>query len=602
MTDEDVKPILLDADFRLGERRKRQRLILLLLGLLWFVASIPMFMTYLPVSADGHDLVFHLYRIQGIADGLQHGQFPVRMQYTQVNGFGFPVSIMYGDIFLYVPALLCIMGISVNHAYQFFVLIVNLATVVTSFVLARRVFKSDYVAFIGALLWTLAPYRLEDLYLRGAVGEYMALLFFPILLYGWYAIVVGDSNRCPWLWAAIGATGIVLSHVLSVILVGVGIVFFLFAGIWVNHTLRMWKQVGLSFVVSIALCLWFLVPFFDYYRSVDMVVKVPDAGAKIALTKSMVVQPSQWFMLFVPFYGNSVNDPRQIAQDMPFAIGWAILCGVLLYCVARILIEKRDRTFKQQRVMSVGLLSLISAVVALWLSSSLFPWRTSTRFNIWNKVIGLLATIQFSWRFIGVASLLLVITACCAIACLQAHSATVHIARTVSAAMIAVALCEAGFAMTSMLQHSEEASPYAGKQLIQSNYGVMGGEYLPAGYDGYREAQQPKTKNVAMSQYVKDDGRVDFQAKTTGPNPRVTVPLFMYPNYRAYTESGEELSLTSSAQKWMVVHLPEGYSGAIHIEYTEPVSWRIAELFSLCTVAVLVIVLVVRQRKNAVHA
>lgn len=38
---------------------------------------------------DGHDLLFHLNRIEGIASGLRNGQFPVRIHSSTLLGYGY---------------------------------------------------------------------------------------------------------------------------------------------------------------------------------------------------------------------------------------------------------------------------------------------------------------------------------------------------------------------------------------------------------------------------------------------------------------------------------------------------------------------------------
>ena len=75
-------------------------LFLIALGLF---SSYPLYTFYLQY---GHDLLFHLFRIDGIADGLQSGQFPVRLYGNDLNGYGYGVSMFYPELFLYVPALL----------------------------------------------------------------------------------------------------------------------------------------------------------------------------------------------------------------------------------------------------------------------------------------------------------------------------------------------------------------------------------------------------------------------------------------------------------------------------------------------------------------
>lgn len=59
---------------------------------------------------DGHDMLFHLNRIEGIASGLRCGQFPVRIHASTLLGYGYAASEFYPELFLYIPAILRNMG------------------------------------------------------------------------------------------------------------------------------------------------------------------------------------------------------------------------------------------------------------------------------------------------------------------------------------------------------------------------------------------------------------------------------------------------------------------------------------------------------------
>lgn len=50
----------------------------------------------------GHDLAFHLNRIEGIKKGLLSGQFPVRIHPTHFGGYGYATPIMYPEMLLYI--------------------------------------------------------------------------------------------------------------------------------------------------------------------------------------------------------------------------------------------------------------------------------------------------------------------------------------------------------------------------------------------------------------------------------------------------------------------------------------------------------------------
>ena len=51
-----------------------------------------------------------------------------------MEGYGYPISVYYGDILLYIPALLRLMGFSVTQCFKFYILMINIGTVVCSYV------------------------------------------------------------------------------------------------------------------------------------------------------------------------------------------------------------------------------------------------------------------------------------------------------------------------------------------------------------------------------------------------------------------------------------------------------------------------------------
>ena len=93
------------------------------------MASIPLFNNYL---IRGHDIYFHLMRIEGLAQGLGAGEFPVRIQPAWYDGYGYAVSVFYSDLFLYPAALLRLLGISLQDAYKVYVVLCNVATTLIS--------------------------------------------------------------------------------------------------------------------------------------------------------------------------------------------------------------------------------------------------------------------------------------------------------------------------------------------------------------------------------------------------------------------------------------------------------------------------------------
>jgi len=76
-------------------------------------------------ALGGDDLLYHLSRIEGIKDGLLSGQFPVYIFPEALNGNGY-LNTMYPNLFLYIPALLRVLGVSYVAAYKTILIIIPL--------------------------------------------------------------------------------------------------------------------------------------------------------------------------------------------------------------------------------------------------------------------------------------------------------------------------------------------------------------------------------------------------------------------------------------------------------------------------------------------
>ena len=84
---------------------------------------------------------------------------------------------------------------------------------------AKRLFQNRWAATCASVLYTLSAYRVMDVYTRVAVGEAMAMAFFPLFIVGLYEVLFGDA-KC-WRMLALSACGIFLSHMLSTMLCAV---------------------------------------------------------------------------------------------------------------------------------------------------------------------------------------------------------------------------------------------------------------------------------------------------------------------------------------------------------------------------------------------
>ncbi len=78
---------------------------------------------------------------------------------------------------------------------------------------AGRLFGSRITGCLCSILYTLGIYRLGNCYTRSAYGEFLAMMFLPLVIYGFYEVFFGDGQK--WAFLTIGLTGVLQSHIIT---------------------------------------------------------------------------------------------------------------------------------------------------------------------------------------------------------------------------------------------------------------------------------------------------------------------------------------------------------------------------------------------------
>jgi hypothetical protein len=551
-----------------------------------------------PWFNGGQDLAFHLSRIEGIKEGLLSGQFPVKIEPPQLNGVGYANGIFYPDLFLYFPALLSLAGLSVGLAWNIMLVTINAACCLISYECFRRIFSSKRVGLLGALLYTAGFYRLMDIYLRAALGEHLALIFLPLVVYGlWqlYAPEADDALRSrAWIALVAGFVGIAESHLLSVEMTGIFclvVMIVCWRRTFTKQTLICWLKVA---ILVIVLELHFLVPFIDYMRGS---FSITDPSRKTWMIGGNGLNPLELITLIPTKLVTEWIFSFGYQTNMSIGIGEALVVGGLAGLV--VLIRERRAVLHTTWVLSL-LLGLAASVLA----TCVFPWNFLQASL--GSFAGLVGNIQFPWRFLGIATVLLVV-ASCGVLTHFAHTGRIRLAAALSVVMAGLT-CVVGAIF--MFNQVSVSTPFTDEKLdyflSSSSYGAIGGgEYLPGlinevDQNALVSAELSTSENVTVSNYEKDYINIDFSVDNSGDEDGyVDVPLLWYKGYVATdTATGETLALGSAgsdANFVVRIAVPAGYSGSVTVRFVEPWYWRVAELASLICM-ILVIVHLFRHR------
>lgn len=578
--------LLVFSDFIKTHRRE----LLLLLGIL-FLATLP------ELIADyysGHDIHFHLLRIEGIARELRLGNFPAKLHSLALNGYGYPVSVYYGDVFLYLPALLRLLGFSVIGAYKIYIFFINAGTVFLSYRCFLEIFRKQEIALIGTLAYVTCPYRLLDIYERAAVGEYAAMMAFPLLALAFYRIYTaedvknGETYKRNALPLTAGMTILLSSHILSTEMAV--FVLFIICVVFLKKTFRKntLKVYVTAVCATVLLNAYFLVPFLDYYRNGDVnitnkvqheVMTIQSGGAYIG----------QYFAFFEGMRGGVSNS---IVGRMQLTPG-PVLMAALAAAIYLLLMGRANKRC---------LFHVVSAVLLLFLASNLFPWDyLAKRSGIFNA----LAQVQFPWRYLGIAAIFLTLLLCELLLWLGKED----VAKQKKLCMLAAGTC---ILMTCYIAGdlfgSVELIQDEGVSGLMQNYDTpglstlyTGTEYLRTGTDTGRLEGEIYAENAAVTEIRKSGSQMLLQCETGGEAAYIEVPFFNYPGYHVWDESGREYAIADGENNVIAFSLPADFKGNITVRFKEPLSWRIAEVVSLISLLGLLTVSILSERRNRMY-
>ena len=555
---------------------------LFLLGGAVLLASMPVLMQ--GVGIFGDDIHFHLSRIDAIAQGLKAGQFPVRIYSQAKNGYGYAPSLFYGELCLYFPAVLRTLGVSVQLSYHLYVLAVQMLTAGIAFYSFRQMFSHNKTALLGSVLYLLNPYRLQNLYWRAAVGEYTAMAFLPLipaalcLLYGRKEPTKKQAGAaCTEMVIAFGM--LLQTHMISLeIMVLATAVFCLF------HLRRTFSRCVLfvwlkSVAIVLLLNLWFLLPFLEIMGS----------------------------GIYGGMYGGTTMNAGRMIQRSGYAIpkvltwnthgrniGIELIIGCMVFLWAWI---GHDEEIPH-REQKIGLWSTGIGLAACWASTNTFPWGLVGALP--GKISGILLAIQFPWRYLTLAAILLTLATLCAVSLLRPKK----LARPLAVLLLSASLLGVGFFYREYLP--SESGEYVGDsgELVYVDYLVTNVAwyydklYLPIGAKETRDGFviEKKVTTAEVEQIEKTEKGVILQYTAgMGEDGIIELPLLYYPVYGIKEGAG---TLFKTENGMLGIQVPAGSSGTIRVAVQEPLRWRLAELVSAVTVLVWIGSMKKKKRKT----
>lgn len=580
--------ILLSLGYYIYTGNLSKRKIAFCLGGIIFLASYPLFLDYLTI---GHDLPFHLLRIDGIKTGLLQGDFPVKIQPVWAHDYGYAAGVFYGDILLYFPALLRLMGFSIQAAYLTFVAVINISTTLISYFCFKRLFQDARFGLLCSMLYTLSYYRLINIYTRAAVGEYCAMMFLPLIFVGLYEIFTMTEKKGWWkksIMPAIGLAGIIHTHVLTCEMVAL---FIILACIFCWKRLfkeRVFLSLALTVIFTLLLTLAFLVPFMDYYLTEDFIINSDQWIT--ANVQSMGLYFTQVFGIMQSAVGGSNYTSFGVMNEFSSGLGLPLVVGLFI-CGYYLLTEKKEN--KKTTTYYLTIFTFICSLLAIVLSTHHFPWNILESSSTLGKTI--VSSLQFPWRFMSLATLFVTVGSVIALKKLLENkengmeNSLGSLFPVASITLCILTLVSVGWYYYSFLSSATPYHMYDTYELPSMQ--LYSCEYLPEGslLSDISEARYACSEGLNFTDVRKVGTHFSCHIKNGNTEGYLEIPMTCYKGYVAtHKETQKELTISKGFNNCIKVSIPENFSGNIEVEFVKPVYWKVAEIITGFSILLLI--------------
>lgn len=439
-----------------------------------------------------------------------------------------------------------------------------------------KIFKNKSISFFAGLIYTFSLYRLTDIYVRGAVGELLAFIFIPIIVYGLYEIIFGENKK--WWILVFGIAGLAYSHLLSFVLIIPFILLICLVNVdKIFKDKSKLKNLLISAIVAILITIAFFGPMLEQklsYRfhidnnTVDSPEELKNRANSLSMTFNSKVIGG--------YATNSSEDAGCMSEGI----------GIVLLICAGLFILRKEVSYKENRfeiqLYVIGLITLL-------MTTKLFPWDKLNYINIIQfpfrlnvfpcivfSIVGANTIYEIFWKKDEIVKVI----------CILIIIFNVYILNE-----------------TNINFNSVRFSTY--ESLIQGvDQEIASKEYLP------EETDLEELNDCTLYNINEKDEKIDFnqtgnkiifEYENSDLQMELNVPLLYYKGYTAFIEkeNGEKVNLEVSKNEengFVLLKGDKDLSGTITVEYSLTLIQIISYIVSSITFVGLIIYIVYKNK------
>ena len=340
------------------------------------------------------DAIAHITTMAQFHTALQDGEFPVGWGDGFAN-YGLPLGTIAHQIPSYLGAILTFVTHDVLISFHLVYLIGAVFSAVFFYIFMRR-FVSAEAALVATCAYSLAPYRIINFYLRGALPEFFSAVWVPLIAIA--VLQLSKYGQRMWQWILlliVSVVGLILTHPMMLIIYAP--MLGLWTLIWIKTHWTRWIFIGLTVGVAVGITAYYFIP-------LNLETKYLYHG----MTESHYApnQTTDWGSFFDPvwrfncayrndIFGRCHLVKAGVSETIIVILGVCITCLIWLSKKHKSerLDELRQFMTREKQLVMLWIFAIVSAIVSIAMSSVLFE-------RIYQS-IRVLGNVQYPWRYLS---------------------------------------------------------------------------------------------------------------------------------------------------------------------------------------------------------
>ncbi|HBK5222228.1 TPA: hypothetical protein LLB13_002525 [Enterococcus faecium] len=510
-----------------------------------FVSLLYLFPAFKNMEIFGfYDTAFHINRALSL-----ESIFSSPINFKTFRSYGMQVNNFYPWLTLY-PLFLLIKFTNLAIGYNLFLYIVTLITLFICHYVMYEITKKHVTSSFFAIIYTTSSFRSVEIFLRGAMGELLAMSILPLILLGF--IKLYDSKKESWVMLAISMTLLIYTHVLSVAMTMVMIIIALIIQFYRKKKIEIFLIIKLikAAIVTLLLSLAFIGPMIEQTLYQDLNRPYVDILQKRAI------------YLGKEFLIGSID-----SELLSFGIGLTLLiCLIIL-------------TFNFKKLGILSKITYIMGIISILLCTKIFPW-----FALQNTPLNI---IQAPWRFMIFSTLFISFSVSLFISPQLEKFSYTRRRNFILLLILAISILNYS-SVVNMVKEMNFQGTYSNEQMENKLEEFENFDYVPIGYKKdqllLKNHQVTEDGQVIYSSFSPNKDEITFTLKSS-KGKTIVLPVFRYKGLTV-TVNSKNATVLKQGGPFVTVKSESGIN-KVTIRYSYTFFSKISLFISIITLIVL---------------